>query len=322
MFYVTPGTTPVSVATALAYIGRFPKSKLLVTDTSENIAKNLDNLQKIANNVTTLTISDLGTPLAITATQLRKNATILGKLGGASYGLNVRDVTAASAASVATNARVKDIVVADSSSAIASALTSLAGNTKVTSITQKGEISPLAITAAELVSNKVGLDKITGGYTVSVSGATATEAVSYASDAKVKSVAILDSSANVASKLDALKDLGLRIKEIRTSDSTAMAVTADQVKNDSLVLGKIYSSYQLAVANASSLDVGSLATNTKVVSVDIVDTGANVIKNLALYKKLGTDLNSIQITDDTTPVTITADQWALNESIVSKFKTG
>jgi hypothetical protein len=39
MFYVTPGTTPVSVATALAYIGRFPKSKLLVTDTSENIAK-------------------------------------------------------------------------------------------------------------------------------------------------------------------------------------------------------------------------------------------------------------------------------------------
>jgi dipeptidyl-peptidase-4 len=55
-----------------------------------------------------------------------------------------------------------------------------------------------------------------------------------------------------------LKDLGLRIKEIRTSDSTAMSVTADQVKNDALVLGKIYSSYQLAVARASSLDVASL----------------------------------------------------------------
>ena len=322
MFYVTPGTTPVSVSTALAYIGRFPKSKLLVTDTSENIAKNLDNLQKIANNVTTLTISDLGTPMAITANQLRKNTTILGKLGSASYGLNVRDVTAANAASVATNARVKDIVVVDSSSAIASALTALTSNTKVTAITQKGEISPLAITAAELVSNLDGLNKITGGYTVAVSGATATEAVSYASNAKVKSVAILDSSANVASQLDALKDLGLRIKEIRTSDSTAMAVTAEQVKNDSLVLGKIYNSYQLAVANASSLDVGALSTNAKVVSVDIVDTGANVIKNLALYKKLGTDLNSIQITDASTPVSITADQWALNEAIVSKFKIG
>jgi zinc protease len=44
-------------------------------------------------------------------------------------------------------------------------------------------------------------------------------------------VAILDSTANVASKLDALKDLGLRIKEIRTSDTTAMAVTAEQVKS-------------------------------------------------------------------------------------------
>jgi len=322
MFYVSPGTTPVSVATALAYIGRFPKSKLLVTDTSENIAKNLDNLQKIANNVTTLTISDLGTPLSITANQLRKNASILGKLGSANYDLNVRDVTAANAASVAINAHVKDIAVTDTSAAIASALTALSGNTKVTAITQKGLISPLAITASELVSNLDGLNKITGGYTVAVSGATATEAVSYASNAKVKSVAILDSSANVASKLDALKDLGLRIKEIRTSDTTAMAVTAEQVKNDALVLGKIYSSYQLAVANATSLDVNALSTNKKVVSVDIVDTGANVIKNLALYKKLGTDLNSIQITDASTPVSITADQWALNESIVSKFKTG
>jgi len=317
MFYVSPGTTPVSVATALAYIGRFPKSKLLVTDTSENITKNLDNLQKIANNVTTLTLSDSGTPLSITANQLRKDATILGKLGSSNYSLNVRDVASANVASVASNASVTNITVTDTSAAIASALTTLAGESKVTAITQKGEMAPLAITAAQLVSNKAGLDKITGGYTVSVSGATATEAVSYASNDKVKSVAIMDSSANVASKLDALKDLGLRIKEIRTSDSTAMAVTADQVKNDALVLGKIYSSYQLAVANASSLDVGVLSTNAKVVSVDIVDTGANVIKNLALYKKLGTDLNSIQITDDTTPVAITADQWALNESIVS-----
>ncbi|NDC62223.1 MAG: hypothetical protein EBZ60_09515, partial [Betaproteobacteria bacterium] len=198
----------------------------------------------------------------------------------------------------------------------------LSSNTTVTSITQKGDISPLAMTAAQLVSNQDGLDKITGGYTVAVSGATATEAVSYANDARVKSVAILDSSAQVATQLDALKDLGLRIKEIRTSDSTAMSVTADQVKNDALVLGKIYSSYQLAVANASSLDVASLVTNKKVVSVDIVDTGANVIKNMALYKNLGTDLNSIQISDDSTPVALTADQWALNEDIVGKFKPG
>ena len=322
MFYVSPGTTPVSVATALAYIGRFPKSKLLVTDTSENIAKNLDNLQKIANNVTTLTISDLGTPLAITAGQLRKDATILGKLGSSNYDLHVRDVTAANAASVATNAHVKNITVTDTSTAIASAMTALAANTKVAAITQKGEISPLAMTAAQLVSNQGGLDKITGGFTVAVSAATATEAVSYASNAKVKSVAILDTSANVASNLDALKDLGLRIKEIRTSDSTAMSVTASQVKNDALVLGKIYSSYQLAVFSANSLDVGSLVKNKKVVSVDIVDTGANISKNMALYKQLGTDLNSIQITDDTTPVSITADQWALNEAIVSKFNTG
>lgn len=322
MFYVSPGTTPVSVATALAYVSRFPKRKILITDTGENIAKNLDNLQKIANNVTTLVNSDLATPLSITATQLRKNATILGKLGNANYLLHVRDVSAANATAVANNTHVRSIQVTDTSSAIAAAMTNLSSNTTVTSITQKGEISPLSMTAAQLVSNQDGLNKITGGYTVAITGATATEAVSYASNAKVKSVAILDSSANVASQLDALKDLGLRIKEIRTSDTTAMAVTAEQVKNDALVLGKIYSSYQLAVANATSLDVNALVANKKVVSVDIVDTGANVIKNMALYKKLGTDLNSIQITDDSTPVAITADQWALNEDIVGKFNAG
>ena len=108
MFYVSPGTTPVSVATALAYVSRFPKRKILITDTGENIAKNLDNLQKIANNVTTLVNSDLATPLSITATQLRKNATILGKLGNANYLLHVRDVSAANAtADVSAAAAVK-----------------------------------------------------------------------------------------------------------------------------------------------------------------------------------------------------------------------
>ena len=126
MFYVSPGTTPVSVATALAYIGRFPKSKLLVADTSENIAKNLDNLQKIANNVTSLTLTDSGSPLSITATQLRKDATILSKLGSSAYELHVRDVTAANVVSVASRLNVTDIKVTDTSAAIASAMTTLA----------------------------------------------------------------------------------------------------------------------------------------------------------------------------------------------------
>ncbi len=321
MFHVAQGSGPVNVATALALVSRYPKTKLAISDTSANIAKNLDNLQKLVNNVSGVTLTDIANPITLSATQLKRNSAILAKVSG-NYKLNVNEVTAANAATVAAKANVAKIWVSDTSNAIADNLTALSSNAKLQTITQKGTIKALALTAAEFSANTAGLAKISGGYTLDVSGANVTQALSYTSNDKVKSVSILDSSANVADQLDNLKELGLRIKEIRTSENTAMVVTADQVKNDALVLGKIYSNYQLAVVNANSYHINALSANKKVVSVDIVDTGANVVKNLALYKKLGTDLNSIQISDSSTPLAISADQWALNESIVGKFNAG
>ena len=321
MFHVAQGSTPVNVATALALVSRYPKTKIIVSDTSANIARNLDNLQKMVNNVKSVTLTDVATPITLSATQLKRNGAILAKVSG-NYSLNVNEVTAANAATVAAKSNVAKIWVSDTSNAIADKLTAFKDIAKIQTITQKGTIKALSLTAAELSANSTVLAKISGGYTLDVSGANVTQALTYTANDKVKSVSILDTSANVADKLDNLKELGLRIKEIRTSENTAMVVTADQVKNDALVLGKIYSNYQLAVVNANSYHINSLSSNKKVVSVDIVDTGANVVKNLALYKKLGADLNSIQISDSSTPLAISSDQWALNESIVGKFQAG
>ena len=321
MFHVAQGSAPVNVATALALVSRYPKTKITVSDTSANIARNLDNLQKMVNNVNSVTLTDVANPITLTAAQLKKTSAILAKVSG-NYSLNVTEVTAANAATVAAKSKVAKIWVSDTSNAIADNLSAFKDITKLQTITQKGTIKALSLTAAELTANSSVLSKISGGYTLDVSGANVTQALSYTANDKVKSISILDSSSNVANKLDDLKELGLRIKEIRTNENTAMVVTADQVKNDALVLGKIYSNYQLAVVNANSYHINALSSNKKVVSVDIVDTGANVVKNLALYKKLGTDLNSIQISDDSSPLAITYDQWALNESIVGKFKTG
>jgi hypothetical protein len=321
MFHVAQGTSPVNVATALALVSRYPKTKITVSDTSANIARNLDNLQKMVNNVSSVTLTDIANPITLSATQLKRNGALLAKVSG-NYSLNVNEVTAANAATVAAKSHVAKIWVSDTSNAIADKLTAFKDITKLQAITQKGTIKALSLTAAELSANSTVLAKISGGYTLEVSGANVTQALTYTSNDKVKSVSILDTSANVADKLDNLKELGLRIKEIRTSENTAMVVTADQVKNDALVLGKIYSNYQLAVVNANSYHINALSSNKKVVSVDIVDTGANVVKNLALYKKLGADLNSIQISDNSTPLAISSDQWALNESIVGKFQAG
>ena len=320
MFYVSTGNSPVSVATALALAKQYPRTKFSVSDTSENINNNLDALQKVANNVTSVALTDATPVLSITATQFKKDATVLGKIAG-TYALNVRNVSASSAATVAANAKVTSIDISDGSSAIASNIAALQSNTKINQITQTGTVAPLSLTAAQYAANTGALAKIAGSYRVAVSGATAAQAVGYTNDAMVKSVSILDSSTNVASNLDALKELGLRIKEIRTNVSTAMTVTADQVKNDALVLGKIYSTYQLAVVNATAVQLSALAANKKVVSIDIADTGANVIRNMAFLKKLGSELNSIDITDVATPLSITQDQWAQNESVIGKITT-
>ena len=318
MFYVSTGNSPVSVASALALAKQYPRTKFSISDTSENINNNLDALQKVANNVSGVALTDTTPALSITATQFKKNATVLAKISG-TYTLNVRNVSASTAATVATNAKVTSIDVSDSSSAVASNIAALQSNTKINQITQTGNVAPLSLTAAQYAANTGALAKIAGSYSLAVTGATAAQAVSYTSDAMVKSVAILDSSSNVASNLDALKDLGLRIKEIRTNVSTAMSVTADQVKSGALVLGKIYSTYQLAVVNATAVQLNALASNKKVVSIDIADTGANIIRNLSFLKKLGTELRSISITDVATPISITQDQWAVNESVIGKI---
>ena len=320
MFYIATGSSPVTVADALAMAKQYPRTKISIADTNENINNNLDALQKVVNNITSIGLTDVTQALTVTAAQLKKNANIIGKISG-NYLLNVKNVAAANAGSVASNIRVAAIDVADSSSAVANNIALLSGNNKISQITQTGTVSPLALTAAQYADNTTGLAKIVGSYSVAISGATATQATSYTNNPLIKSVAILDTSSNIASKLDDLMNLGLRIKEIRTSQNSTMTVTADQVKKDAFVLGKIYSNYQLAVINTTAVQMASIASHKKVVSIDIADTGSNVIRNMAFLKKLGTELNSITITDVATPLSITADQWAVNESVIGKINT-
>lgn len=321
MFYVSAGTTPVSVGSALALAKQYPKTKFTISDTSENISKNLDALLKIKNNITSISQTSATDAIVLTATQLAKNASVLGKIS-TSYLLDVKQVTAAHAVTIGSNTHVTSMDVLDSSQQIGLNLDALQANTKINSITQSGRTSPMAITADKLVTNADALAKITGFYNLDVSGASVAQALSYASDMKVKSVAIVDTSASIATNIDALSDLGLRIKEIRTNQTDALQITSAQVKKDAFVIGKIYSNYQLAVVDASAAESASLAKNKKVVSIDIVDSGVNVVKNLALLKKIGADLNSIEINDPDNAVSLTAAQWSVNEAVVNKFKVG
>ena len=149
MFYVSPGTTPVNVSTALAMAKQYPKTKFSISDTSENLSKNLDALLRIKNNITTIAQTNASVKIVVTAAQLNKNASVLGKIS-TNYLLDVKQVSAGNAETIAAKEHVSTISVVDGSTDIGLNLDKLqAINSKITSITQLGRTSPMAITAAK-----------------------------------------------------------------------------------------------------------------------------------------------------------------------------
>ncbi len=308
----------VGIATALAAIKANPRTKVSISDSTENIARNLDSLRKVANNITQVAQSDPGTAIEVTAGQWAQLGTLLSKFT-TNYQLQVSNVAAANAATVAGNSHVAQFAVLDTSANISAQLAALNNKSKLTGIAVSNPATNIGVTAAQLTNQADALGKLRGNYGLAVTQATSEQAVGYAGNLRIKSVAILDSAAGVSAKLDDLKALGLRLKEIRSNDTNVFSVTADQLRTDALVIGKIYKGFQLSVLGASMEQAQSLVTNKKVVSVDIEDTAANLAKNLGLLDRLGSDLHSIHITDTDNPLTMSSVAFGKYASLLGKI---
>ena len=97
------------------------------------------------------------------------------------------------------------------------------------------------------------------GYTLAITNASVSDVLglnlqpALSANAKVKAIAIVDTTDNIANNLDALQRVGLRIKSIAQTDAaTPLEITGTQYKNDKAVIGKIITSDLLAVMDASA----------------------------------------------------------------------
>ena len=81
-------TAPVRIATALASLSTSRSGTVQIQDTAENIALNLDALQKVNSRISSLSFSGNTSTLAITAKQVTADASVLTKLG--TYSLAVQ----------------------------------------------------------------------------------------------------------------------------------------------------------------------------------------------------------------------------------------
>ena len=350
---VPTSTSTDTVTGVLAQVRLHPNVKVVISDTSANIQKYLGALSRISNNITRVTVTG-GTladnKIALSAGDLKAYEKLLAKFEGsnaaagyANYQFAVSGVTAANAVAVADNKRVGSFTISDSSANVGKNLVALDGSllvsAKLSAIFQTGTAAPIGMTRSvyynlnrDTMNRPMILEKIKGYYSVALTDATAAQAVGYSSDVHVKSVAIKDTTFGIETNLDGLKGLGVRLKQIavdRTTDAENLAngadnngvidLTAQQLASNSFVLGKIISSYHLAVHEAKLAQTATINQNVKVVTIDIEDTGANIVKNIALLAKLGSHLNHVSVTDSGNPLSMTDAQLVTYNDMLSKF---
>jgi len=162
-------------------------------------------------------------------------------------------------------------------------------------IVQTGTVGSLTITAAQLAADQTALGKIKNqAYTLAITNASVSDALGLGSDPalatnnKVKSIAIVDTTDAIDQHLDELQRVGLRIKSISQSDATThLEITGDQYKRDATVLGKFVTSDLLDIIDASAAQMRTMSLDHHVVTVDVQDTAKNIARNWTLLHNLG-----------------------------------
>ncbi len=316
-------TSPVSVSVALAALKANPKLTLRISDTTENINRNLGLLNAYANNLTAVVQTNTATSINLTEAELTQYSKLLSKFTS-NYQLNVTNVQSSNASALAAKANVKTLNIVDTSAKVSSqfnALKGLSDSGKIAQVLLTTPNSDLTLTATQLQAGSSLIGKIAGNYGLAVSGATATQAVGYTNNDHIKSVAVQDTAASISSHLDELVNLGLKLKEVKGSDSNLFTVTASQMQNDGLVIGRLYKGYQLSVVGASTDQAALFAKNKKVVSVTVEDTATNLSSNMALLSKLGSSLTAVKVKDVANPLKLTSLQLNNYAGVIDKITT-
>ncbi|HEX2660863.1 MAG TPA: hypothetical protein VHU40_21425, partial [Polyangia bacterium] len=326
----TPQTLGISAATALTLLKKNPSLSVTISDSTQNIVKNLDALQKVSSKITSLTTTDANKKMTVTATQYQNDGAILAKFGaGSGQTIGVTGMKASSTASLASY--VASVTVLDTTSNLSTnldRLQTLSTSGILTEVQQAGAQGNLTVTAAQLVADAGVLSKFkNGAYTLAVTGATVSDALGLGSNpalgtnAKVKSIAIVDNTTNIHDHLDELQRIGLKVKSIAQTDvATTLNITGAQYTQDKLVLGKFITADHLALQDAAVGQLNTMHADHKVVSIAVADTAANLSKNWALLQNLASSLTSVKVTNQTAAISITGDQLNTGATLLGKFE--
>ena len=292
----------VSAAGAAAIQAYSKVSAFAVTDSASAVAAALDALNA-DGKLASIALTGGGTPvLSLTYAQYIADTAALGAITG-SYSLSLSGAPATAAAALQADARVTAFAVSDSAANVASALDSLAGASKVTSVAITGTgTQNLTVTFAQYSNDGAALARIGQSFTLTVTGAPVWAAPLLQNDQRIASFAVSDASSVIAGALDSLSRDTL-LSSVAATDSGKLRISYTQLAADTAVLGKIGTGNGLIVANVPAIaaaavqanasvsgftSIGAAAANaatfqgySKLTSFAVSDTWANISANLA-----------------------------------------
>jgi hypothetical protein len=296
-------------------------TSLSISDSSANIAANLDVIQANLSKISSITQTGIISPLAISATQLTSDALALAKISGV-YSLAVSGIPIAEMNSVLANSYVNSLSIIDTKANFTANLSTL--NEKVASISSIILIDShaLALTIAQETSAATLLKKIVGGYTLATNIMSTANLYTLATSLDTTLVVISDSSANIASNLDALQANLSKISSIsQIGTITPLVISATQLTNNALALAKISGDYSLTIPALSVAAINTVLANSHVTSISITDTNTNFIASLSTLNDHVNLISSITLTGSRV-LTITAAQQTADAALLAKIVGG
>ncbi len=239
-------------------------------------------------------------------------------------------VKAGSAAAAASVNHVTSIAVADSADNIVANLDDLQAIDSLgllQGLALAGKNSTLTMDASRLQGDQLAatqgvLSKITGAsYSLAVTGVSMTSLNDLAGNARIVSMEVGGSGAQIASNLDRLYQLGKKVTAIQQSDSgVALDLTQASFESRASVLAKIDGGYTVNVTGVTAGKALADAMNGHVAQIAVADTGKNLAANWNALRAIGATLNGVAKTDNgSLSLTVGQYQSGLNEQLLGKF---
>jgi hypothetical protein len=228
----------------------------------------------------------------------------LGKINN-NYTTHITDATVTRAATLHNDGKVVDFGIADTSAHIGSSLVTLLGYTDMTGISITNDNSPISLTQTQ-----DDLDKINGDYRFNLTNVQVQDIAGDLANTNVTTLSLSDTVANLAADFDHIANLGSTVDAITLSDATTtpIVLSTEQYAYASDTLGKIDSSYSLAITNATAQDATTYASLSRVEHVSVADSSANISASFDSLVAIGSKLEFVTSTD-ADPITLTQAQY-------------